>query len=392
MTDSDPVAAGRFLIAANGDLDAPPASGLREWLVAQGAEVLAVFHPLEREERDGHLIVRYSGGSELARRRVRLPSWPPYTYPLDLFVPPWPPRVDAWFGFNNLLCARGLLARRAGRARRVVLWSVDFIPDRFGEGPLTGVYDRLDAYCCRHADARVELSRAALEGRNARHDLKDGEGAPAHVVPIGAWLERIPKTPEDALARRRVVFIGHLVERMGVGVFLEAIELLARRGVQVRADIAGRGPLEEELRRDASARGLDRRVTFHGFIGDHRRLEELLAACSLAVAPYQPAEDSFTRFADPSKLKSYLAAGLPTLLTDVPPNAGELAARAGAELLPCDAAAFAEAVERLLGAPEEWRRRRAAALAYSHEFDWGTLMGQAMRDLGIAHSRGVGGS
>ena len=32
---------------------------------------------------------------------------------------------------------------------------------------------------------------------------------------------------------------------------------------------------------------------------------------SVALAPYAPDPDSFTRFADPSKLKSYAAAGLP---------------------------------------------------------------------------------
>ena len=52
------------------------------------------------------------------------------------------------------------------------------------------------------------------------------------------------------------------------------------------------------------------------------------------------------RQADPGKLKVYLAAGLPILLTDVPPNAQELAAIGGAEIVPADAGAFADAIER----------------------------------------------
>ena len=70
---------------------------------------------------------------------------------------------------------------------------------------------------------------------------------------------------------------------------------------------------------------------------DHRRVEELLAEASIAAAPSDPSETTFTRFADPGKLKSYLAAGLPIVLTDVPPNARELADEAGAELVPYDA-------------------------------------------------------
>ena len=58
---------------------------------------------------------------------------------------------------------------RAGRAKQVVYWAVDFVPDRFGARSLmTRAYDALDAYCCQHVDLRIELSAAALEGRDAR--------------------------------------------------------------------------------------------------------------------------------------------------------------------------------------------------------------------------------
>lgn len=376
------VAEASFLLAANGASDAPPAAALRDWLVARGATVTTVFHPLEREERPRHEVVRYAGGREVARRAVTLPSRPPYTYPLDLLVPAWPEPVDVWFGFTNLLCARGLVARRLRRADQVVLWSVDFVPDRFGAGLLTRVYDAVDALCCRRADARVELSRAALEGRNERHGLRDGEGARPQIVPIGTWLARVPQVPDDGLATRRLVFIGHLVERMGVGLFLDALGLLARRGVAFDADVAGRGPLEEPLRARAAELGIAERVVFHGFVADHRELEALLAGCAVALAPYQPVAGSFTRFADPSKLKSYLGAGLPIVLTDVPPNARELADRAGAEIVPYDATALADALERLLDAPEEWRRRRTAALEYARGFDWDVVLERALGGLG----------
>ena len=75
------------------------------------------------------MITVYEPDSEPRVRRVRLPSRPPFTYVLDPFVPLWPERVDGWFGFNNLACARGLLARRLGRADTVVYWAVDFVPE-----------------------------------------------------------------------------------------------------------------------------------------------------------------------------------------------------------------------------------------------------------------------
>ncbi|MBJ7518239.1 MAG: glycosyltransferase [Solirubrobacteraceae bacterium] len=377
------VAGGRFALVANGAPDSPPASGVRDYLLARGARVIVVHHPLGPDEAGRHHIVQYDGNGAARRRVLRLPSRTPFTYPLDLVIPPAFPRVDGWLGFNNLMCLPGLLGRRAGRVARVVYWAVDFVPDRFGAGsPLTRAYDALDAYCCRAADARLEVAQAALDGRNERHGLTEAI-APAAVSPIGTWLDRVPKIGPDAWQARRVVFIGHLVERMGVDTMVQALEILKGRGVEVHADIAGRGPLEDELRTQVASAGLAETVTFHGFIAEHQRLERLLADASVALAPYSTRMESFTRFADPSKLKSYLGAGLPILLTDVPPNAMELEQRAGAEVVADDPASFADAIARLLDAREEWQRRRLAALDYAQGFDWNTVLDRAFDDAGF---------
>jgi glycosyltransferase involved in cell wall biosynthesis len=372
----------------NGTIESPPASGLLEYLVARGArQVTAVIHPLTIEDGDRHQIVTYLPEQPPHKRTFRLPARPPYSYPLDALLPLRAPRVDGWFAFNNLLGARGLLERRLGRAKTVVYWAVDFVPDRFGAGSaMTRTYDAVDAYCCRHADLRVELSRAALDGRDARHQLTNDASAPRVVAPIGAWLDRVPVTPEDGWRSRRVVFIGHLVERMGAQTVLQAMALLRERGVDVTADIAGRGPLEGQLRADAAELGLGDRVRFHGFISDHRELERLLAQASVALAPYNTRVESFTRYADPSKLKSYLAAGLPILLTDVPHNAHALASDAGAEVLEDAPSAFADAIERTLGDGAAWVRRRDAARDYARQFDWDNIVVNVLEAAGFASS------
>jgi len=371
-------------MAAHGAADSPPGSGLRDYLLARGAHVTTVFHPLVPEHGDRHEIVTYRPDGRAWRRIVRLPSRPPYTFPLDALVPPWPPAVDVWFGFNNLLAARGIAARAAGRAGRVVYWAVDFVPDRFGAGsPMTRAYDRLDAWVCRHADHWVDLSRPAMEGRAARHGLAPGQAAPAQVVPVGVWLDRVPQVPEDGWRARRVAFLGHLVPRQGVARLVEAIAVLRRRGDDVGLDIAGHGPEEPELRRAAAALGVADLVRFHGFLADHRDVEAFLTRASVAAAPYETSADSFTRFADPSKLKSYLAAGLPIVMTDVPHNAAELAARGGAEVVAYAPEAIADGIARCLASPESWGARRAAALAYAVGFDWNTVLGAALPRMGL---------
>jgi glycosyltransferase involved in cell wall biosynthesis len=366
-------------IVSNGFADGP-AQALRDYLVARDVRVVTIFHPLTPEQGTRHRITVYDNGAQVKERSVRLPLKPPASFALDPFVPLLPPHVDAWFGFNPLACARGLVARGQHRARQVVLWSVDFVPDRFGSGTLpTRVYDRLDRLSCMRADARVELSETARNARDRRHDLPPGS-APAFVVPMGAWIDRVPSTPPDGFRRRRVVFLGHLVERQGVGTLLAALSTLD----DVAADDIGTGPLEQELREQAERGGID--VTFHGYVADHREVEQLLSRSSVAVAPYARTEETFTRYADPGKLKAYLAAGLPVVLTDVPPNARELESEAGAEVAADDPAALAVAITRALASPAAWQARRESALAYARRFDWNALLGNLLAELDLRPS------
>lgn len=369
-----------YLLIANGAPDTPPASGFLDWLLARGASVTLLLHPLTAEAGGEHRMFRYREGRLTTERHLRLPSRPPATFPLDLIAPPLLPAGEVTIAFNNMHAARAMLSR----PRRTVVYSaVDFVPNRFGAGTrLTRAYEALDRWVCGHAAARFELSQTTLESRNAALKLS-GRAAIGHVAPIGVWLDRVPRVPVDGHARRRVIFIGHLVERMGVDTFLDAIALLRSRNVPVHADVTGRGPLEGELRQRAERAGIGDHVTWHGFIPDHRDLEAVLASATIAVAPYSTRVESFTRFADASKLKSYMAAGLPILLTDVPPNAGELVDQAGAEIVQDSAEAFAGAIERLLADEQLWLQRRAAALAYVRQFDWNVIVPNALEVLGI---------
>jgi glycosyltransferase involved in cell wall biosynthesis len=368
-------------IVCNGFADGP-AQALRDYLVVRGARVVAVSHPLTSEQGVRHVVAEYRDGRPAKTRSIAFPLSPPLSYAADPFIPLRLPAVDLWFGFNPLACARGLVARRIGQAERVVLWSVDFVPDRFGRGALpTRIYDGLDRLCCTRTDVRVELSAAARDARNARHGLADSL-VPTHVVPMGAWLARAPTVPDDGHLRRRVVFLGHLVARQGVTALLDAVALLRSRGDNVSLDVIGTGPEQEVLEERARALSIED-VVFHGFVSDALEVERLLAGASIAVAPYESSETSFTRYADPGKLKAYLAAGLPIVLTDVPPNAHELMRDAGAEIVAYQPEAIADGIARGLSSPTAWRARREAALAHARKFDWSVLLSNLWADLEI---------
>jgi glycosyltransferase involved in cell wall biosynthesis len=377
---SVPVAGSSFVVVASGFADGPSQPLIRYLREHDARSVVSITHPLVREGPAEHRVDIHELGATTTRRR-RLPNRPPATYVFDPLVPLLPPRSDVWIGFNCIATAQGLVHRAAGRTTRVIHWNVDFVPDRFGRGVLTMAYDRLDERCCRRSDARVELSEAALRGRIERYGLADD--VPVAVVPMGAWTSESPLASAENLHAPRVVFLGHLVERMGVDTLIDVMSLLRTTSPDIRADIIGGGPLLDRLRDRVARAELGSAVTIHGFVEDFHDAQALLAGSVVAVAPYEPDEDSFSRFADPGKLKAYLSAGLPILLTDVPPNAHELVAEAGAQIVPADAAAFAASITTLLSDRTEWQRRHRAALDYARAFDWSTLFENNLPILGV---------
>ena len=367
-------------LVTSGFSEGPPQALVRYLDERGAAEVIVVTHPLVAEDDARHAVEVYVRGRRRSTRTRRLPNRPPLTYVFDPFFPLVPSRTDVWIGFNCLATAQGLIWRRLGRVGRVVHWSIDFVPRRFGSRPLTRIYESLDAWCCASADGHVELSAVAAAGRAAQYNRPNR----ATVIPMGSWTDESPTTSIDAWRRRRVVFLGHLVERMGVEVLLDAGSRCSRcRGVVVGIDVVGGGPLIGQLRDRAAEAGVDDLVTFHGFVADFAEVQRILAAACVAVAPYEESEDSFTRYADPGKLKAYLGAGLPILLTDVPPNAGELAEAGVAQLLPASADEFATAIEHLLDDGTSWERRHQASLVWRRRFDWAALFDEGLPAIGI---------
>jgi glycosyltransferase involved in cell wall biosynthesis len=374
----------RCILVSSGHAEGP-VEPLRRFLLLQGAErVKTVAHPLLPEEMPEHRITEWVQGRPPTATVRRFWNRPPLTYLADQIIPIRLGKADIWVGFNCLATAQGLVRRRFGRVKHVVHWNVDFVPNRFGKSFLTTVYEFIDSWCCRRATGRVELSIAALNGRAAAY--RNIGNTPVAVIPMGTWLDESPVVSAANLASPRVVFLGHLVERMGAAIFVDVLAELRDRGVQVDADIIGGGPLLDEIRAAVRACGLSDRVVVHGFVGDFENVRQILAAACVGVAPYEESKDSFSRFADPGKLKAYLGVGLPILLTAVPPNAAELASLGGAEVIAGTPGAFADAIERLLTDRAEWADRHQRACAYARRFDWSTVFSE-LRTVGLILER-----
>ena len=91
--------------------------------------------------------------------------------------------------------------------------------------------------------------------------------------------------PEEKI----IFFIGRLVREKGEQTLLEALPMIRDRIPGVRLIVAGSGPYEEELHRLAVQLGVDRQVTFTGYINEATR-NQLYAHAAVAAFPslYEP--------------------------------------------------------------------------------------------------------
>lgn len=154
--------------------------------------------------------------------------------------------------------------------------------------------------------------------------------------------------PEPPL---RVLTAARLVEKKGHADLLAAVGLLKERGVPVRVDLAGDGPLGPSLADEVASLGLEDEVAFRGNV-PHEELVRGMAAQEwhAAVLPSVVTSDGELE-GIPVSLVEAMACGLPAVGTDAGGTPELLRDGAGIVVPQGDPKALAAAIERLAGDP-----------------------------------------
>ncbi len=158
----------------------------------------------------------------------------------------------------------------------------------------------------------------------------------------------------------RVLFAGRLIEKKGADLFIEAAAILRNRGIDAIWTVLGGGPLENELRHQATRLGVEDRVRFVGTV-PHESVIEELGRSTAFVLPCRVAADG-DRDALPTVLLEATAAGVPAVSTPVN-GVTEIIDnhRTGLVVHQNDAAGIATATETLIREPLLRRRMSLAA-------------------------------
>jgi glycosyltransferase involved in cell wall biosynthesis len=178
--------------------------------------------------------------------------------------------------------------------------------------------------------------------------------AKIHRVYNGVDLSRF--TPTDFAGQPpQIVSIGRLIEKKGFSDLIGACALLQARGRRFSCRIIGEGPLEESLRTQIVANGLEKCVALTG-PQTQAEIATQLAHATVFVLPC-------TREADggmdnlPTVIMEAMAAGLPVISTPLGGIPEMIDDGVNGEFVPeRDPAAIAAAIERLLEDRQQARR------------------------------------
>lgn len=249
-------------------------------------------------------------------------------------------KYDLYVGFDNLNAFVGIQLKKLGRVKKIIFMTPDYSHTRFKNPILNNIYHLLDYYCLRNSDFVWNSSSVMVYEREKRGISKKYRTKQI-MVPDGTdVVEQVPFAKRN---RYEIVFVGHLKTGMGLELLISEFRKIQSKIPKAKLLIIGSGPIESKLRQ--MAKGLN--IEFTGFIGNLPKVYKLITKSMIAVAPYE--KNTLSENTDPGKVKLYLSAGLPMVITKVPLVALEIAKEeCGIAVNPSKSEEFGKALLKLL--------------------------------------------
>ena len=379
-----------------------PAGELATLLAGCGTRVLLIRHPLPgyfQSDGIGRVVgseaIKVSPDGEECLARIealeRLPLFLRLICHFILSVA-W----ILWYGWGatiavgagNINAVAASVSRCLGAVDKVVFFAIDFAPIRFGSYALDHLYLLIEWLASVSCNVVWNLSPAMPRARRERINLPWKWAAPDLIVPMGAHL--LHANLKDTLSHRSpsplVAYMGVLNPNSGVDLLIEAMRFVQERVGDAKLVVIGTGSEDKKLANMCANNLKNKSFVFTGFIDDHRNLEEMLAGAWVGVAPYRDDAKSFSRYADPGKIKTYLCLALPVVMTNVPPIAKAIGAQECGIVTAPDARDLADAIILLLEDAEVRTSMERRAFQFGLTFSWPRVFENALNETFEARS------
>ncbi len=293
-------------------------------------------------------------------------------------------RYDLFIGLESIFTIAGIMLKKIGLAKKVVYYVSDYSPKRYPQKMLNSFYLWLDRYCCYNADYIWDVSPAMLPARiSAGLDKKKSH--PFILVPNALFPEQINYLPDEKVKKNSLVFAGTFGFENGSKLAIETmVEVVKNISDASLHFFGGDEQLENQLKTVTRDLNLQKHVFFHGFIPNAPKLSESIKRYMIGLAPYLSIPGSARWYADATKIRLYLGAGLPVITTQVPPLGREISRIGAAIIVNDDERDLAKAIIDLLNDKKKYTEMRKNAKQYAKKNTWGNTFRSAFSQMNLS--------
>lgn len=364
-----------------------PGLALKNYIKDRAEYLMCIWQPMPISDTLSIIVEKCEQGKNINTLRLPVINWPfgrkkaiSFIYIFlklrdifsVLFIIILRNEFDIFIGVEALNALVGVFLRKLGVVKKVIYYNLDYGKNRFPVPLLNSIFHFLDRLAVGYADATWCLSEQMIRERKKKGVINKNQ----IVVPIGIEFSRIKRLSLEAIDRKSIVYLGVLMEQQGVQLLVEAFPEVLNNNPEVKLSIIGSGEFELNLRKMVEEYGLEDRIKFTGIVSDEE-VERLLCSSYIGVAPYWDDPYSNKRFTEPTKPKTYLACGLPVVITRVPSIASEIEKEKAGIVINYKKEELAEAINKLLSDEALYKEYRSNAIKFASKYDWKNIFDNA---------------
>jgi len=286
-----------------------------------------------------------------------------------------------FIGLECINTLGGLILKKLGKVKTVIYYVSDYSPARFGNTYLNSLYLWLDRFCATNADFIWGVS-SAMQPARINSGLDPKKSAPNLHVPNGLFSTQISPLAISKRIPYSLVFLGTLGFENGPDLAIESMLLIKKKYPKAKLHIIGGGKENlSRLRNLVEKLQLKDSIIFYGFVVDNDEMAGIIRKCYVAVAPYRALKDSVRWYADATKIRQYLASGLPVITTKVPPFGREVVKQGAGLLIEDTREDLSFAAMKLFSDTALYSKLAKKATDLSKNNTWENIYTKAFKDM-----------
>lgn len=350
-----------------------PTEALLNFLLNKNIECCAILNPLEYCATARRKVIWNANGFTKSKvlytnRNRSVVTWLIDSLIVLYFTFLTPKRISLFIGCDPLNASIGALYKMIGKVDKLVYYSVDWSEQRFSNSLINLIYYFLDSLSYKFCDENWCVSQTMIEKRCEKFQSNK-----CTLVPVG--IENYSKKPRKN-HNNTIVFLGAFEKSKGIDLLYAVWPKIYHKIPKLKLILIGKTPQGVVKTPYEQLFSRLKNVVIKGVLTQDEVIKAL-SSCGIGLAPYQPMDNSVTLYADPSRIRAYLASGIPVITTKVPRISSDIEQNHMGLVINYSEKDLEQAINTIM-LSKNYVKMSQEAISYSKKFLWDTIFTHAL--------------